>query len=61
MASPPVIVSVTVTPEIAGPGVQRKIKVVATDPNNLPLTYQCVYNWIQLKPTNVIGEFVWNG
>lgn len=57
----PVIHSLTVTPQSAGVGTERKIVVLATDPDGLALTYACSVDGVALPATSVPGEFSWNG
>ncbi len=56
----PVISSVTVTPQSAPAGTVRLIRIVAADPQGLPLAYVCLVDGVPAAPTANVGEFTWN-
>jgi len=61
IAGIPVINSVTVTPQSAVVGTPRIIRVLATDPDGLALTYECSVDGVALVQSATLGEFSWNG
>lgn len=56
-ASPPVIVSASVTPQSAPAGTTRTLTIVATDPQGGAITYNPVAAGITFTPTTTPGVF----
>jgi hypothetical protein len=57
IVDPPVIDSVSVSPDPAAPGTLRTITVVAHDPQDQQLTYSCQVNGVDATPTETPHVF----
>jgi hypothetical protein len=62
-SAPPVINSVTITPQAAAPGTLRTITISATDPNTpaSPLSYTCLVNGTAATATSQPNVFTFVG